>query len=142
MASSLLFPLLFFSLALASTPDCFNLTEGVTTIWPNLGGALPLNLNKHKLDLISLKPGKNCAFYTFNDVHFSSFHPSVSGIYFNFVNSPNSTTGAPQCKLESTKINTFQTGTWLYANSSMAPENICGYYVGIANADTQKELLF
>lgn len=92
MASTLLFSLLF-TLALATTPDCYNMTEGVTRIWSDLGGTLPLNLNKHKIDLFSLKPGKNCAFYTFNDIHFSSFHPSVSGIYFNFVNSPNSTTG-------------------------------------------------
>jgi hypothetical protein len=44
--------------------------------------------------------------------------------------------------LESTKINTFASGTWLYANSTRAPQNMCGYYVGVANSDTREELAF
>lgn len=76
--------------------------------------------------------GKNCGFYTFSDVYFSSFSTTLQGIYLRFVNV--TTDGKTTCTLESTNMQTFTSGTWLYANSTKAEPNVCGYFVGIANS--------
>mgnify|MGYP001286624002 CR=1 FL=1 len=120
------------------TPDCYNFTEGITKKWNGYTEPLPPNLKGLRVDWMTIKPGKNCAFYTFSDIYFASFHPGVQGIYLNFLNQSSTVTSGAPCTLESTKINTLNSGTWLYANSFSAPKNICGYYVGVANSDSQE----
>ena len=66
------------------TPDCYNLTEGVTHKWNNT--FLPPSLKGYRVDWMTLKPGKNCAFYTFYDVYFASLSSNLQGIYLNFLN--------------------------------------------------------
>jgi hypothetical protein len=79
--------------------------------------------------------GKNCGFYTFSDVYFASFNSSLTAIYLRFVNV--TTQGKTTCTLETpTIMQQFTSGTWLYANSTMAPEKVCGYFVGIGNSAT------
>jgi hypothetical protein len=57
----------------------------------------------------------------------------VSGIYFVFRKTLGST-----CQLEN-KLQTFNNGSWLYANSLYADPTICGYFVGIANAGSANQ---
>lgn len=58
------------------TPDCYNLTTGLTKIWYGQGITLPPTLPQNKrLDWLIIKPGVNCAFYTFEDVYFASTDP-------------------------------------------------------------------
>jgi len=40
------------------------------------------------------------------------------------------------CVLDNT-LRTFPNGTWLYANSLFSDPNVCGYFVGIANAGSK-----
>jgi hypothetical protein len=54
------------------TPDCYNFTEGITKKWNDLGDKLPPSLKGYRVDWMTIKPGKNCAFYTFYDVYFNS----------------------------------------------------------------------
>lgn len=125
------------------TPDCYNTSAtSVARKWNSFNEPLPPSLSNFRADWFTLKPGQNCAFYTFNDIYFSSFNPSLQGIYLNFLNGTVPGSSKPQCTLESTKMNPFTSGTWLYANSSRAPGGMCGYYVGIANSDMQQELTF
>ena len=125
------------------TPDCYNTSAtSVARKWNSFNEQLPPSLSNFRADWFTLKPGQNCAFYTFNDIYFSSFNPNLQGIYLNFLNGTVPGSSKTQCTLESTKMSPFISGTWLYANSSRAPEGMCGYYVGIANSDTQQDLTF
>ena len=104
------------------TPDCYNTSAtSVARKWNSFNEPLPPSLSNFRADWFTLKPGQNCAFYTFNDLYFASFNPNLQGIYLNFLNATVPTTSKSQCTLESTKMNTFTSGTWLYANSSRAP---------------------
>lgn len=121
------------------TPDCYNFTEGITRKWNSYSDAMPPNLDNKRMDWLTIQGGKNCGFYTFSDVFFSSFNTSVlQGIYLRFVN-VSGQNGVSTCSLESTNMFTYPSGSWLYANSTNAIPNVCGFYVGIANtgADTQ-----
>jgi len=110
-----------------ATPDCYDYS--VTTLREDYFEFLPKMLFYGKSDWLALKHGENCAFYTYGDVFFRSYHSSVSGIYFVF----RKVLGSSTCKLNNTLM-TFPNGTWLYANSLYADPNVCGYYVGVANA--------
>ena len=68
------------------TPDCYNFTEGVTQKWNDYNEKLPPSLKGYRVDWMTIKAGKNCAFYTFYDVYFASLSSSVQGIYLNFIN--------------------------------------------------------
>jgi hypothetical protein len=125
------------------TPDCYNSSAtSVSKKWNGYSEPLPPGLSSFRADWFTLKPGHNCAFYTFNDIYFASFHPSIQGIYLNFLNATAPGQTKAQCTLESTKINNFASGSWLYANSTRAPQGMCGYYVGVANSDSREELAF
>jgi hypothetical protein len=88
MASHMLFLVLCFSLVLA-TPDCYSLaSDSVSKRWKSYNE--PPGLDNFRVDWLTLKPGKNCAFYTFNDLYFNSFNQNVQGIYLNFLNSSTS----------------------------------------------------
>lgn len=122
-----LFALASLAISLVSgTPDCYDWS--VTEKRDDYMEFLPNMLYYGQVDWIKLQGGKNCAFYTYGDVFFQSYHSSVSGIYFIFRKTLSST-----CELEN-KLNTFTNGSWLYANSLYSDPTICGYYVGIANA--------
>ena len=56
---------------------------------------LPKILYYGQVDWLKLETGKNCAFYTYGDVFFRSYHSTVSGIYFIFRKTLGST-----CQLE------------------------------------------
>ena len=64
-----------------ATPDCydFSVTEKVDNF-----EFLPKILYYGQVDWLNLQTGKNCAFYTYGDVFFRSYHSTVSGIYFVF----------------------------------------------------------
>ena len=56
------------------TPDCYNFTEGITKKWNDYNEKLPPSLKGYRADWMTIKPGKNCAFYTFYDVYFNSLN--------------------------------------------------------------------
>ncbi len=77
--------LLFYILTLAilskviiCTPDCYNSSlSSVSKKWNGFKEPLPPGLANYRVDWFTLKPGHNCAFYTFNDIYFASFNANV-----------------------------------------------------------------
>jgi hypothetical protein len=114
-----------FYLALA-TPDCYDFS--VTELRDDYIEVLPLLIYYGQVDWLKLKTGNNCGFYTYKDVFFQSYDSSLSAIYFTFMKGDNL-----QCNLDNTLRN-FPSQTWLYANSVQADADVCGYFVGVANA--------
>ncbi len=92
LANVLFFIALLSSIAIA-TPDCYDFS--VTEKREDYMDMLPKLLFYGQVDWLKLQSGKNCAFYTYGDVFFRSYHPTVSGIYFVFRKTLGST-----CKLE------------------------------------------
>jgi hypothetical protein len=77
----------------SATPDCYDFS--VTEKREDYMEFLPNMLYYGQVDWLKIQGGKNCAFYTYGDVFFQSYHSSVSGIYFVFRKTLGST-----CKLE------------------------------------------
>lgn len=128
--------LALFSVLLAlvsATPDCYDYS--VTTLSEDYFEVLPKMLFYGNIDWMKLQGGKNCGFYTYGDVFIRTYDPSTSGIYFKFTKTLGST-----CQLDTT-LNTFKNETWLYANSLNADQNVCGYYVGVANSGSEERML-
>ena len=116
-----------------ATPDCYDYS--VTTISEDYFDLLPKMLFYGNVDWMKLQGGKNCGFYTYGDVFIRTYDASTSGIYFTFTKTLGST-----CQLNTT-LNTFKNETWLYANSLNADQNVCGYYVGVANSGSVERML-
>ena len=95
---------------------------------------LPKLMFYGQVDWLKLQPGKNCGFYTYGDVFFKSFDPTVTAIYFIFKKTLSST-----CELDAT-LQTFKNETWLYANSIYSDPKVCGYYVGVANGGSVDQM--
>jgi hypothetical protein len=83
-----------------ATPDCYDYS--VTTLRDDYFEVLPKLLFYGQTDWLTIQPGENCAFYTYGDVFFKSYHSSVSGIYFVF----RKVLGSATCKLDN-KMQTF-----------------------------------
>lgn len=116
-----------------ATPDCYDFS--VTTLEENYFELLPKMLFYGNVDWMTLKAGKNCGFYTYGDVFLKSYDTPVQGIYFVFQKTLGTT-----CTLNST-MHTFKNETWLYANSINADQNVCGYYIGVANSGTVDQVV-
>jgi hypothetical protein len=88
MASILkLYTLSLMIAAILCTPDCYNSSStSISKKWNGYMEPLPPGLSSFRVDWFTLKPGHNCAFYTFNDIYFASISPNVQGIYLNFLN--------------------------------------------------------
>jgi hypothetical protein len=96
---------------------------------------LPKMLFYGNVDWMKLQGGKNCGFYTYGDVFVRTYDASTTGIYFTFTKTLGST-----CTLNTT-LNTIKNETWLYANSMNADQNVCGYYVGVANSGSVERMI-
>ena len=109
-----------------ATPDCYDFTQ--TKRKTNYMEVLPLMMYYNKVDWLSIN-GNNaqCGIYTYGDVFFKSYHEKVTANYFVYKKMDGVT-----CTLD-TNMYTMESNTWLYANSMMADQTVCGYFVGVIN---------
>ena len=70
--SSLLFASLLLILRVTATPDCYDFS--VSNLRDDYFEVLPKLLFYGQVDWLELQSGRNCAFYTYGDVFFKSYH--------------------------------------------------------------------
>jgi hypothetical protein len=131
MKAPLIIAVLLLSSVIA-TPDCYDYS--VTAVAPNYMEILPMFLYFGQVNWLTIEPGQNCGFYTYGDVFFKSNSSDVTGIYFYYLKGHNL-----DCSLDAS-IQNFPNSTWLYASSMMANQDICGYYVGVANQGSNTDM--
>ncbi|CDW71452.1 UNKNOWN [Stylonychia lemnae] len=118
-----------FSYSALATPDCYDFS--VTKIIRDYMEIVPMFLYYNQVDWIVIQGGASCGFYTYGDVFYKSYSDKLQGVYFRFYKGNDL-----QCNLNN-NIVTFKNESWIYSNSIPANQELCGYYVGVANSGTE-----